>query len=151
MKDIDIEQEYCMFLEKKLVHFKQYQSFTEKMTHIMCGKEKNKEIQGLISRRQTCIGAIEKINAAMEKIFKKGSAGLSGIRKQYKSLIDSYMTSIKDIMMQIDLMDRELVAVVAEQRDNIKSDLLEMRNMRQAARGYKSNMQYPARFLDTRK
>jgi len=147
----DLEKKYCMFLEKKLVQFKQYQSFTEKMRHVMCNKEKNKEISGLISRRQTCIGAIEKINASMEKIFKKGSAGFSGIQKQYKSLIDNYMSSIKDIMVQIDFMDRELVAVVAEQRDNIKSDLLEMRNMRQATKGYKSNMQYPARFLDTRR
>ncbi len=147
----NMEKEYCMFLEKKLVQFKQYQSFTEKMKHIMCNREKNKEISGLISRRQTCIGAIEKINASMEKIFKKGSAGLSGIQKQYKSLIDGYMSSIKDIMLQIDLMDRELVAISAEQRDGIKTELLKIRNTRQAAKGYKSNMRYPARFLDTRR
>lgn len=147
----NMEQEYCMFLEKKLVQFKQYQSFTEKMRHVMCNREKNKEISGLISRRQTCIGAIEKINASMEKIVKKGSAGFSGIQKKYKSLIDGYMSSIKDIMMQIDLMDRELVAIVAEQRDGIRAELLKMRNMRQATRGYKSNMRYPARFLDTRR
>jgi hypothetical protein len=147
----DIEQEYCMFLEKKLVQFKQYQSFTEKMRHVMCGKEKNKEISVLISKRQTCIGAIEKINATLEKIVKRGSAGLSGIQKKYKSLIDSYMSGIKDIMLQIDLMDRELVAIVAEQRDDVRAELLKMRNMRQAARGYKSCVKNPARFLDTRR
>jgi hypothetical protein len=54
-------------------------------------------------------------------------------------------------MMQIDLMDRELVAIVAEQRDGIRAELLKMRNMRQATRGYKSIMRYPARFLDTRR
>jgi hypothetical protein len=147
----DLEKKYCMFLEKKLVQFKQYQSFTEKMRHVMCNKEKNKEISGLISRRQTCIGAIEKINASIEKIFKKGSAGLSGIQKQYKSLIDGYISSIKDIMIQIDFMDKELVAVVAEHRDGIKTELLKMRNLRQADRRYKSSMKYPARFLDTRR
>jgi len=147
----NMEKEYCMFLEKKLVQFKQYQSFTEKMKHIMCNREKNKEISALILTRQSCISAIEKINASMEKIFKKGSAGLSGIQKQYKSLIDGYMVSIKDIMLQIDLMDRELVAISAEQRDGIKTELLKIRNTRQAAKGYKSNMRYPARFLDTRR
>jgi hypothetical protein len=147
----DVEQEYCMFLEKKLMQFKQYQSITEKMRHVMCGKEINKEISGLISKRQTCIGAIEKINASMEKIIKKGSAGLSRIPKKYKSLIDSYMSSIEEVMIQIDLMDREFVAIVAEQRDGINTELLKIRNMRQAASGYKSYMTYPARFLDTRR
>ncbi len=147
----DIGKEYCMFLEKKLVQFKQYQFVTEKMKHILCGKEKNENISGLITRRQTCIGAIEKINTSMKKIFKEGSTGLSGIKKQYKSLIDNYMSGIKDIMIQIDLMDRELVAIVSERRDNIKSELLEMRNMRQAARGYASNIRHHARFLDTKR
>lgn len=147
----DLEKKYCMFLEKKLVQFKQYQSFTEKMLHAVFNKDKNKAISGLISRRQTCIGAIEKINASMEKIFKKGSDGLSGIQKQYKSLIDGYMSSIKDIMIQIDFMDKELVAVVAEQRDGLRAELLKMRNGRQAARGYQSYMRYPAKFLDTRR
>jgi hypothetical protein len=147
----DIEKEYCMFLEKKLVQFKQYQSFTEKLKHVMCSKDKNKDLSGLISKRQTCIGAIEKINASMNKIIKKGSAGLSCIPKTYKSLIDGYMSTIKDVMIQIDLMDREMVSVVAEQRDSIKTELLKMRNMRQAARGYKSDMKHPARFLDTRR
>ena len=134
----DIEKEYCVFLEKKLVQFKQYQSFTEKLKHVMCSKEKNKVLSGLILKRQTCISTIEKINATMDRIIKKGSAGLSCIPEKYKSLIDSYMSNIKDVMIQIDLMDRELVSVVAEQRDSIKTELLKMRNMRQAARGYKS-------------
>lgn len=147
----DAEKEFCVFLEKKLAQFKQYQSFTEKMKHVMCGNENNTDISGLISKRQSCIGAIEKINASMDKIIKKGTAGLSRIPQKYKSLIDSYMASIKDIMMQIDLMDRELVEVVAERRDGVKTELLKTRNMRQAARGYKTNMKYPARFLDTRR
>jgi hypothetical protein len=147
----DIEKEYCMFLEKKLVQFKQYQSVTEKMKHIMDDKEKNKEISALISTRQSCISAIEKINAAMAQIIQKGSGGLSCISQKYKRIIDSYMSSIKDIMVQIDFMDRELVAVFAEHRDGIKAELLKMRNMRHAARGYQSDMKYPARFLDMRR
>jgi hypothetical protein len=147
----DVEKEFCMYLEKKLVQFKQYQSVTEKLKHVVCGEEKIKEISSLISRRQSCISAIEKINASTEKIIKKGSAGLSLIPKKYKSLIENYICGIKDVMMQVDLMDRELVAIVAEQRDHIKTELLRMRNMRQAAKGYQSGMKYPARFLDTRR
>ena len=147
----DAEKEFCVFLEKKLMQFKQYQSVTEMIKHILCGKEERKQISGLISKRQGCINTIEKINASMDKIIGKGSAGFSHIPGKYKRLIESYMSSIKDIMIQISLMDRELVGVVAEQRDDIKTELLKMRHMRQAARGYKSNMKYPAKFLDTRR
>jgi hypothetical protein len=147
----DIEKEYYMFLEKKLAQFKQYQSVTEKMKQVMDDKEKNKEISALISTRQSCISAIEKINTSMAQIIQKGSAGLSGISKKYKRIIDSYMSSIKDIMVQIDFMDKELVAVFAEHRDCIKTELLKMRNMRHATKGYQSDMKYPARFLDTRR
>ena len=147
----EIEKEYCMFLEKKLMQFKQYQTFTEKMRHIMCSKEKNKDISGLISKRQSCIGAIEKINASLEKIVKKGSAGFSDIQKQYKNMIDSYMSRIKDIMIQIDLMDKELVAVTVEQSNGIKTELLKMQNMRRATKSYKAYKNCPARFLDTRR
>jgi seryl-tRNA synthetase len=147
----DIEKEYCTFLEKKLAQFKQYQSFTEKIKHAICGREKNKEIIGLIARRQTCIGAIEKINASMRDIIKKGSNGLLDIPKKYKSMVDSTMSSIKDIMIQIELMDKELIAIAVERRDGIKTELLNMQDLRQAARGYKSYARYPARFLDTRR
>lgn len=147
----DIEKEYYMFLEKKLAQFKQYQSVTEKMKHVMDDKEKNKEISALISTRQSCISAIEKINASMAQIIQKGAAGLSGMSKKYKRIIDSYMSSIKDIMVQIDFMDKELVAVFIEHRDGIKTELLKMRNMRHATKGYQPGTKYPARFLDTRR
>lgn len=147
----DAGKEFCMFLEKKLFQFKQYQSVTELMKHALCDKEKTREISSLISKRQNCIGTIEKINASIEMIIKKGSAGLSRIPSKYRRLIDGYMSGIKNVMMQIDFMDRELIVVVAEQCDSVKTELLKMRNMRQAARGYKPDMKCPARFLDTRR
>ena len=54
-------------------------------------------------------------------------------------------------MTQVDLMDRELVTIVAEQGESIKTEILKMRNMRQASRGYQTNKRYPAKFLDTRR
>lgn len=147
----EVEKEFCIFLDKKLMQFKQYQSVTEMMKHTLCGKEKDKEISSLISKRQSCISAIEKINGSLEKIVNKGSDGFSRIPSKYKRLIDGYMSSIKDVMMQIDLMDRELVAVVAEKSKSLKTEILKLRNMKQAARGYGSHIKYPARFLDTRR
>ena len=54
-------------------------------------------------------------------------------------------------MTQVDLMDRELVTIVSEQGESVKTELLKLRNMRQAARGYQTIKRYPAKFLDTRR
>ena len=151
MRDVEKEKEMCTFLEKKLDKFREYQSVTEKMKKTVCGNDENNELSGLINRRQRCINAIEKINSSMEKIIKNGSVKLSCISKKYKGLVEDCLSNIKEIMLQVDLMDRELVTIVSEQGESIKTELLKMRNMRQAARGYQTNKRYPAKFLDTRR
>ena len=151
MRDVKREKEICSYLEKKLDKFKEYQSVTEQMKQTVCDNNETNELSGLIHRRQRCIGAIEKINLSMEKIIKNGSVKFSCISKKYKRLVESCLSSIKDVMIQVDLMDKELVTIVSERGESIKTEILNMRNMRQAARGYQANKRYPAKFLDTRR
>ena len=151
MKEIELEKEMCTLLEKKLDKFKEYRSITEKMKQIVCGYTENIELSGLINRKQKCINAIEKINASMEKMVKNSSVKLSRISKKYKGLVEGHLSDIKEIMLQVDIVDKDLVTIVAEQREDIKTKLLKMRNMQQAARGYKANTRHPAKFLDTRR
>ena len=151
MTDIEKEREMCTFLERKLDKFKEYQSVTEKMKQTVRGNDENNELSGLIHRRQKCINAIEKINSSVEKIVKNGSVKFSRISRKYKGLIENCLSNIKDIMTQVELMDRELVTIVSERGEDIKSELLKMRNKRQAARGYQTITRYPAKFLDTRR
>jgi len=147
----DEEKEMCTLLEKKLDKFTEYRSVTEKMKKTVCGKDENNELSGLINRRQKCINAIEKINSSMANIIKSGSVKFSCISKKYKGFVESCLSDIKDVMIQVDLMDKELVTIVSERGESIKTELLKMRNMRQAARGYHTSRRYPARFLDTRR
>jgi len=151
MRDVEKEKEMCTFLEKKLDKFREYQSVTEKMKQTVCGNDGNNELSGLIHRRQKCINAIEKINSSMENIIKSGSIKFSCISKKYKGLVENCLSNIKDVMTQVDLMDRELVTIVSEQGESVKTELLKLRNMRQAARGYQTIKRYPAKFLDTRR
>jgi archaellum component FlaC len=151
MKDLEKEKEMCNFLEKKLDQFTEYQSVTEKMKQTVCNNDENNELSGLIHRRQNCINAIEKINSSIEKIMKSGSIKFSSISKKYKGLVEGCLSNIKDVMMQVELMDKELVTVVSERSESIKTELLKMRNKRQAARGYQTITRYPAKFLDTRR
>ena len=151
MKELEKEKEICNFLEKKLDQFKEYQSVTEKMKQAVCGNDENNKLSGLIHRRQKCINAIEKINSSIEKIIKNGSIKFSSISKKYKGVVESCLSNIKDIIMQVKLMDKELVTIVSERSESIKTELLKMRNKRQAARGYQTVTRYPAKFLDTRR
>jgi archaellum component FlaC len=151
MKDLEKEKEMCTFLERKLDKFKEYQSVTEKMKQTVCGNDDNNKLSGLIHRRQNCINAIEKINSSIEKIMKSGSIKFSSISKKYKRMVESCLSNIKDVMMQVELMDKELVTVVSKRSESIKTELLKMRNKRQAARGYQTTTKYPAKFLDTRR
>ena len=151
MKDLEKEREMCTFLERKLDKFKEYQLVTEKMKQTVCGNDENNEFSGLIQRRQKCINVIEKINSSIEKIMKSGSIKFSSISKKYKGLVESCLSNIKGIIMQVELMDKELVTVVSERSESIKTELLKMRNKRQAAMGYQTVTRYPAKFLDTRR
>jgi membrane-anchored protein YejM (alkaline phosphatase superfamily) len=151
MRDVEKEKEMCSFLEKKLDQFKEYQSITERMKQTVCGNDENNELFGLIHRRQKCINDIEKINSSIDKLMKSGSIKFSSISKKYKGLVESCLSSIKDVMIQVDLMDKELVTIVSERGESIKTEILNMRNMRQAARGYQASKRYPAKFLDTRR
>ena len=147
----DVEKEMCTLLEKKLEKFIEYQSVTEKMKKTVCDKDENNELPGLINRRQKCINAIEKINSSMDNIIKNGSVKFSCISKNYKGFVERCLSNIKDVMIQVDLMDKELVTIVSERGERIKTDLLKMRDKRQATRGYQTITRYPAKFLDTRR
>jgi len=147
----DVEKEMCTFLEKKLDKFREYQSVTERMKQAVCGNNENSDLQGLINRRQRSINAIEKINSSLEKILKNGSVKISCISNRYKGWVESCLSNIRDVMIQVDLMDKELVTIISEQGKSIKTELLKMRNMRQASRGYQTHCKFPAKFLDTRR
>jgi len=70
---------------------------------------------------------------------------------KFKSFIDNYLKTLKNVMETAELFDRELMAAVKQEGECIKTDLLGMRKVQQAAKGYGSNLRNPPRFLDTRR
>lgn len=162
MKDMDPEKEICSFLEKKRTFFDQYLSLTKEMKETFEDK-KVKYFGGLLSQRQDCIRRIEKIDASIKKIINASSYNrnhmspptrplpLQGRGKGVgqRSIIDSYLTDIKRVMETADRLERELTSLVKEEGESIKRELLEMRNVRQAAKGYKNDIEYSPRFLNT--
>jgi hypothetical protein len=66
-------------------------------------------------------------------------------------MIDGYLSKIRDIMTTVDLMDKEIMVMVTQERQGIKTEVLKMRNFKEAARGYRGSSGYTARFLDTRR
>jgi hypothetical protein len=151
MKDVNEGEEICNYLDRKLAHFKQYLSITEKMKQAFGNKEDISNFGSLVSRRQGLVNKIESIDMSIGKILKKGSRKLSRVSNKYKCIIDGYLSKIRDIMTTVDLMDKEIMVMVTQERQGIKTEVLKMRNFKEAARGYRGSSGYTARFLDTRR
>lgn len=152
MKDINAGKEICNILERKLAHFKQYLFITERMKQAFGNKEKIDNIGGMISQRQGCIKNIDRIDLSIKRIIKEGSGRLSRVSNKYKGMVEGYLSKIRDIMTTVDLMDKELMVMVKQEGEGIKTEVLKTRKLRQAARGYGGSTGYnTARFLDTRR
>ena len=52
-------------------------------------------------------------------------------------------------METVDLVDRELLNALEEDRKDMKGELLKVQDMRHAAQGYKGRREFAPRFLDT--
>ena len=146
----DPGEEICSFLEKKLAFFEQYLSITKKMKEDFNDKEEN-DIGAFLSERQNCINKIQKVDLSVAKVIKAGSDGIDHISHKLKAMMDSYLEKIKNIMDSVDLIDKELMVKVKEESNSVKRDLLKMRNVRKAARGYRPETRYSPRFLDQRR
>ena len=148
MKDMDLEKEICSLLEKKTVFFDQYLSITERMKESFVDK-KERDPRASIPQRQACINKIQKIDASMEKIMGNSSDKVHNISEKCKGMIDGYLRSLKNIMETVDLIDRELIVMVGAEGENIKTELLKLQDVRQAAKGYRDKIKSTPRFLDT--
>jgi len=104
-----------------------------------------------ISERQRCISKIEWIDGSIRKITKEGPDEPSHISDKCKGLIDGYLKDIRGLIKEIDLIDRELMVTIKEEGEGIKTELLKLRNIRQAATGYKRQVEFSPRFLDTKR
>jgi hypothetical protein len=149
MKEEDTGKEICSFLEKKVILFSRYLSLTERMNAAL--GEEEKDLKDLISKRQGCMEKIGKIDLSIQQTVGAGPDKHNLIPPQFKGLIGGYLKKLKSITKTVELLDREVTAVVKQEVANIKTDLLNRRNVRQAARGYGGRVGNPARFLDTRR
>jgi phage-related protein len=149
MRDImDVGGEICSLLEKKSVFFNQYLSITERMKESFVDK-KETDPRTSISQRQACINKIQKIDASLEKIMGSSSDKVHTISEKCKGMIDGYLRSLKNIMETVDCIDRELIVMVGAEGENIKTELLKLQDVRQAAKGYRDKIESTPRFLDT--
>ena len=149
MKEEDTGKEICSFLEKKVTLFSRYLSLTERMNATL--GEEEKDLKDLISKRQGCMEKIEKIDLSMQQAVGSGLDKYNLYSPKFKELSDGYLKKLRSIMETVELLDREVTAIVKQEVENIKTDLLNMRKVRQAARGYGGRVGNPARFLDTRR
>ncbi len=150
MEEISAGKEICSFLEKKRSLLKRYLSTTKRIKETF--KEKKiSDIDRLVSERQDCIKKIDNINISMKKVIKIFSKNLYTTSDRFRCLIDGSLKDIRNIMETIAPLDREVLAMVKQEGESIKNELLNMRDVRHAARGYKIEGHYSPRFLDMKR
>ncbi len=150
MKERGTKKDLCSFLEEKLLLFDRYLSITERMKKTFKDKEAG-HLGTFLSKRQDCIERIGRIDSSIENIIEASSKKLNNDSGKFNGVIGNRLEKLKGIMETVNLMDGELMGVVKEEGEGLKRDLLKMRNVRQAARGYKKAVTCTPRFLDTRR
>jgi hypothetical protein len=145
---MDMGGEICSLLEKKLALFNRYLTITERMKDAFIDNSVQ-DPRPLISKRQACIANIGRVDASVEKVLEGRSDGPHPISAKCRASIAGYLKHLSSIMVTVELMDRELMGMVKEQSKGIRSELVEIQKVRQAARGYGDKMKSPPRFLDT--
>lgn len=145
---MDVGREICLLLEKKLALFNRYLTITERMRDAFIDNS-GQDPRPFISKRQACIGNIGRVDASLQKISERGPDPLHHISGKCRASIDGYLKRLRSTMGAAELMDRELMGMVKGHSEDIRSELVELQKVRQAARGYGDKVKSPPRFLDT--
>ena len=140
-------KEALSFFEKKLALFERYLGVTRRMKERLDGKE-TCNLETFISERQDYICSIQETDSSMKRFLNASVDKLSHSSEKFKILINGYVKRIRDTMEIADSIDRELMAMVRVEGENIRRELVEMRNFKQATQGYNNKAGYRARFLD---
>ena len=135
-------------LEMKLTLFNRYLSLTESMKETF-DKNEPRDLLRFLSKRQDCIARIQKTDLSIDKITNRGEDKTRGTFDKRIGVIDDCLEDIKNVMKKVDIIDKELMALVSEEGENIKMALLKTQNAIKAATGYKTPGKSSPRFLDT--
>ncbi|MBA4323356.1 MAG: hypothetical protein C0408_11120 [Odoribacter sp.] len=148
--DLCLQPEHLsLFMEQKVSLMTQYLSITKRMKETFM-LEKETDLRELLSKRQDCINKIQKIDLSFQKAIHVGTAELSRISDELKSSLDGYLHRIKSLLELIAPVDAEVMVMVKEESGSIKTELLKIRNVRHAAKGYGMKRKHMPMYLDER-
>jgi hypothetical protein len=150
MQNTDEGKKISSFLGKKLALFKQYLSITERMKETIISDAEN-NIVGFVNKRQDCINKINKIDRSIEKMVKTSDCRFQNISSKFKGSLDGYVHDIKGVMEEMVPIEKEMMRMVAEEKESVKTEILRRQNARNAISGYRNNARHSAKFLDTKK
>lgn len=148
MKELEKEKALCTFLEMKLTLFREFLAITDRIKKTIKNKGLSK-LGHLLSDRQDCIYQIDKIDRKLEKIIETSAPAPNPISKRFEGRINSILKDLKDIMETIESTNRAIMVNIKEESESLKTRLLKIHNVRQAAKSYRKNKHHLPRFLDT--
>ena len=139
-----------LFLEQKVALMSQYLSFTRTMKDSFVSK-KGIPLEGLLAKRQECIEKIEKIDLSLKKIKSLDAGAISRISRELKGKLNGYLQRIKGLVEQIAPIDDEVMVMIQEESRVTKDELIKMKTVKQATKGYGSKERCIPRYVDARR
>jgi len=162
MGEKGLEKHVHSLFAKKLSMLKRYRLITRKMRDNIKSRAEV-DLKTLVLERESCIRGIESIDSRLEKLFKSGreeSPRASDARdiqeddygigkpRNLKDVAYGYLSDIKSLLQAIAPVEKELVALVAEEKEKVKRDIIRMRDSRDAASRYMAATIRTPIFLD---
>ena len=136
------EQNVRRSIEEKASLITTYRDVTLQMKSSLEKKE-DKAIVMCIDKRQRVISEVEKIDRCLKESSRQGSFGTA---PELQGLLD-HMTLM---LSEISTLEKECFRLAEADHQDLKSQILNNRQIRRVAEGYRSKDAAPARFVDTR-
>jgi hypothetical protein len=147
---MESKNELSCFLEDKLALLKSYDALTEKMLESF----RKGELDGFmipLSRREELIKKIEKLDSSLRELMSSGEDEKPEMGDKTKGMPASYYSKTKRVLEQIALKENDLIPKMRGESEELKREIMRMRETRHAVVRYHNPNPFSPRFLDARK
>lgn len=141
---------FCACLEKKLGLFEKYLSAT------LCMEENldlwdMKRLSAYLKERQGLIKDIDQIDRRIYRLKEASPRFMENASARTKNRVEQYMTEVKTIIEKVSSFENNCMDRFQNESERLKSELLRMRNGRQAIKGYGAKATNIPKFLDMKR
>jgi polyphosphate kinase len=147
---MESKNELNSFLEAKLALLKSYDLLTEKIQESF-RKRDLENVHIPLSRREEIARKIEKLDSSLRERILVWENGKSETEAKFRGVVEGFYRKIRNVLEQITLKEKDLIPILRGKSEELKREIIRIRETRHGVGSYhRPNPSFP-RFLDARK